>query len=293
MIGASLPLGGTELLVATGIVGLVIGSFLNVVIHRLPQILERQWRAECAELCGEGEPMPTAEAERYNLLWPPSTCPACGHRIRPWDNIPLLSYALLRGRCRSCRAPISPRYPAVELAAGLLGVLLAWRFGAALALAGGLVFAWTLLAASVIDFDHYLLPDVLTLPLLWVGLLFNLAHTFTTPADAVIGAVAGFLLLWLVYHGFRLLTGKEGMGRGDFKLLAALGAWCGWRMLPLIVLAAALLGVVIGGAWLLSGRRGRQHPIPFGPFLAAAGLVALIGGPAIVHAYITWITPAH
>jgi len=280
---------GSELLAAAGIVGLAVGSFLNVVIHRLPHVLERQWRAECAEFLGE---QPPAAGERYNLLWPPSTCPACGHRIRPWDNVPLLSYALLRGRCRNCRSRISARYPAVELTAGLLGVLLAWRFGATLALAGGLVFAWTLLAASVIDFDHYLLPDVLTLPLLWAGLLFNLAHTFATPAGAIIGAVAGFLLLWLVYHGFRLLTGKEGMGRGDFKLLAALGAWCGWRMLPLIVLAAALLGVVIGGAWLLSGRRGREHPIPFGPFLAAAGLLALVEGPTIVHAYIAWVAPA-
>jgi len=280
--------GGNWLLASAGVIGLAVGSFLNVVIHRLPRMLERQWRSECAELTGSE---PTPRAERYNLVWPPSTCPACGHRIRPWDNVPLLSYALLRGRCRDCRARISPRYPAVELAAGALAVLVAWRFGPTLAFAGALVFAWTLLAASVIDFDCYLLPDALTLPLIWAGLLINIPGTYASLRSAVIGAVAGFLVLWLVYHGFRLLTGKEGMGRGDFKLLAALGAWCGWPLLPLIVLAAAVLGVVIGGAWLMSGKRGRTHPIPFGPFLAGAGLLALLAGPAIVHAYLAWIAP--
>lgn len=280
---------GGWLLAAAGLVGLVVGSFLNVVVHRLPRILERQWREECAEATGAAAP----PAERYNLWVPPSTCPACGRGIRPWENIPLLSYALLRGRCRGCQARISARYPVIEAISGGLAVLVAWRFGPTLALAGALVFAWILLAASAIDIERYLLPDALTLPLLWCGLVFNVAGIFAPLTEAVIGAMAGYAVLWVVFHGFRLLTGKEGMGRGDFKLLAALGAWCGWRMLPLIILAGAALGAVIGGAWLLAGRRGREHPIPFGPFLAAAGLLALLVGPAIMSAYLGLIAPHH
>lgn len=285
--GPNLLLRGGWLLAAAVTVGLVVGSFLNVVVHRLPRMLERQWREDCAEAAGSEAPA----AERYNLVVPPSTCPACGRRIRPWENIPLVSYALLRGRCRGCGARISARYPAIEALSGALAVLLAWRFGPTPAFAGALLFAWMLLAASAIDLERYLLPDVLTLPLLWCGLLFNLADVYAPLSAAVIGAIAGYAVLWLVYHGFRLLTGKEGMGRGDFKLLAALGAWCGWRMLPLIILAGALLGAVVGGTWLLAGRRGREHPIPFGPFLAAAGLLALLAGPAIVSAYLGWISP--
>lgn len=281
---------GSWLLAAAGIVGLAVGSFLNVVIHRLPQMLEREWQAEHAEATGS---KPQGASPRYNLVVPPSTCPACGHRIRAWENIPLLSYLLLRGRCSNCKVRISARYPLIELLSGALAVVLAWRFGATLALAGALLFTWMLIAASAIDLEHYLLPDVLTLPLLWLGLLFNLPGTYTPLADAVIGAIAGYGVLWLVYHGFRLLTGKEGLGRGDFKLLAALGAWCGWQLLPLIILAAAGLGALIGGGWLLLGRRGREHPIPFGPFLAAAGVLALLAGPAIMHAYLAWAVARH
>ena len=281
-------LNGATLLAVTGVFGLIIGSFLNVVIHRLPRILERRWREECAELT---EGPPPAPAKPYNLVVPASACPACGRRIRAWENIPLISYLALRGRCAGCRTRISPRYPAIELLTALLSVAVIGHFGATPAGAGALVFTWTLIAAAAIDTEHYLLPDALTLPLLWLGLLFNAWNTYVPLREALIGAVAGYLVLWLVFYGFRLLTGKEGMGRGDFKLLACLGAWTGWRMLPLIVLAAAAMGALIGGAWLLLGRRGREHPIPFGPFLAAAGVLALLAGPAIVQAYLHWAVP--
>ena len=275
-------------LVAAGILGLVVGSFLNVVIHRLPRMLERRWREECAEFAGN--PPPETES-RYNLVVPASACPACGRKIRPWENIPLVSYLLLGGQCAGCTARISARYPAIELLTGLLSVAVVWRFGATPAGAGALVFTWTLIAASAIDIEHYLLPDALILPLLWLGLLFNAWDTYVPLQQAVVGAAAGYAALWVVFYAFRLLTGKEGMGRGDFKLLACLGAWTGWHMLLLIVMAAAGIGAVIGGAWLVASRRGREHPIPFGPFLAAAGVLALFVGPAIVHAYLHWVAP--
>ncbi len=281
-------LSGPVLLVVAGVFGLVVGSFLNVVVHRLPRMLERHWREECAEYVGS--PLPESDA-RYNLVVPASACPSCGRKIRPWENIPLVSYLALGGRCAGCKARISLRYPALELITGLLSVAVIWRFGATAAGAGALVFTWTLIAASAIDIEHYLLPDVLTLPLLWLGLLFNAWDTYVPLKQALIGAVAGYAVLWLVFYAFRLLTGKEGMGRGDFKLLACLGAWTGWHMLLLIVMAAAAIGAVVGGAWLLFSRRGREHPIPFGPFLAAAGVLALFEGPAIVHAYLHWVTP--
>jgi leader peptidase (prepilin peptidase) / N-methyltransferase len=279
---------GAGLLAAAGVVGLVVGSFLNVVIHRLPRMLERKWRNDCAEYTGATAADSSAP---YNLVVPRSACPACGRAIPAWENIPVVSWLALRGRCHGCGARISPRYPAVELLAAGLAVLLAWRFGPTPAFAGALLLAWTLVAAAFIDLDRLILPDILTLPLLWAGLLFNLTGTYVPLAEAVIGAAAGYLALWAVYHGFRLLTGKEGLGRGDFKLLAALGAWLGWRMLPLIVLAAAGAGIVLGGGWLVLSRRGREHPVPFGPFLAAGGLVALLAGPAIEHAYLAWLHP--
>ena len=282
---------GISLIAIAGGLGLIFGSFLNVVIHRLPRMLERRWRHECAEYMQQ-----TAEPEDheppYNLVVPASACPACQRKIRPWENIPVLSYLMLRGRCAGCNARISPRYPAIELLTGALSAAMVWRFGWSLASLGGLIFVWTLIAAAAIDLEHYLLPDALTLPLLWLGLLLNTWNVFVPLREAVIGAVAGYLALWLVFHTFRFLTGKEGMGRGDFKLLACLGAWTGWRMLPLIVLAAAVVGAIIGGSWLLFGKRGREHPIPFGPFLAAAGLLALMAGPPIVHAYMHWALPA-
>lgn len=279
---------GGWLVAAAALVGLVAGSFLNVVVHRLPKMLERRWHEDCADLTGSPAP---AAAPRYNLVVPRSACPACGRPIPGWENIPLLSWLALRGRCRGCGARISLRYPAIELLGGAMAALLAWRFGPTPAFAGGLLLGWALLAASAIDLEHLLLPDAITLPLLWAGLLFNLAATYVPLYEAVVGAVVGYLALWLVYHGFRLLTGKEGLGRGDFKLLAALGAWLGWRMLPLVVLAAAVFGSLIGGAWLIASRRGRQHPVPFGPFLAAGGFLALVAGPAIEHAYLAWLHP--
>jgi len=276
-------LSGNWLLAVAGIVGLVAGSFLNVVIHRLPIMLERRWQAETGEAPADSAP--------YNLVIPGSACPACGRKLHAWENIPVLSWLALRGRCAGCKARINPRYPIVELLTGALSVLAAWQFGATPAAAGALLLIWTLIAAAGIDLEHYILPDLLVLPLLWAGLLFNLFDTYRPLSEAVIGAVAGYLVLWIVYQIFRLLTGKEGLGYGDFKLLAALGAWLGWRMLPLIILAGALAGVVIGGAWLLLSRRGRTHPVPFGPFLVAGALLALFAGPAIADAYIGWINP--
>lgn len=266
-----------------GLFGLIVGSFLNVVIHRLPRMLEAEWRTQCAELAGT----PAGDGdERFNLLFPPSHCPSCKKPIKPWQNIPLLSFALLRGRCRHCDKPISWRYPLVEAAAGLLAALVIWRFGPTLAGLGALVFAWTLLALSVIDLDTQLLPDALTLPLLWLGLLVNLGNTLTPLPSAVLGASIGYLVLWSVYWAFRLLTGKEGMGYGDFKLLAAIGAWLGWSMLPLVILASSFVGAVVGIAMMLMQRQGRGTPMPFGPYLAAAGLIALIWGSELTGHYL-------
>jgi len=282
---------GISLIAIAGVLGLILGSFLNVVIHRLPRMLERRWRLECAEYMEQ--PVAAGDDESpYNLVVPASACPACQRKIRPWENIPVFSYLMLRGRCAGCGTHISLRYPAIELLTGILSATLVWRFGWSIMSLGSLIFTWTLIAAAAIDLEHYLLPDALILPLLWLGLLFNTWNVFVPLREAVIGAAAGYLALWLVFHAFRLLTGKEGMGRGDFKLLACLGAWTGWRMLPLVILAAAAVGAIIGGGWLLFSKRGREHPIPFGPFLAAAGLLALMAGPGIVHAYVHWALPA-
>ncbi|RRQ24467.1 prepilin peptidase [Guyparkeria sp. SCN-R1] len=268
--------------------GLLVGSFLNVVINRLPVIMEREWKRECrALLAGEDAPA-TADDEPFNLVRPRSTCPRCGSSIRAWQNIPVLSWLLLRGRCANCGQPISWQYPLVELASAALVGLAAWQFGpTALALAVFLL-SWALLAASVIDLKTQLLPDVFTLPLLWLGLLLPilLPDYHLTLDEAVLGAVFGYLALWSVYWLFRLLTGKEGMGFGDFKLLAALGAWLGWQMLPLVILFSALAGSLIGIAMILLLRHDRRIPIPFGPYLAIAGLVALYLGEPIMTAYL-------
>ena len=262
--------------------GLLVGSFLNVVIHRLPRMLERDWHAQCAELRGET----TDPAPRYNLLTPVSTCPSCGHRIRAWENIPVFSYLLLRGRCSQCGSAIGLRYPLVELTSGLLSVAVAWQFGPTPQALAALLLLWALLALTFIDYDTQLLPDQITLPLLWLGLLLNIDGLFVDLTSAVIGAAAGYLVLWTVYHLFRLLTGKEGMGFGDFKLLAMLGAWLGWQLLPQIVLVSSLVGAVTGVALILFRGRERNHPIPFGPYLAAAGLIALLWGPQINAGYL-------
>lgn len=265
-----------------GLFGLLVGSFLNVVIHRLPIMMQREWESQCAELRNE----PPIEHPTFNLSVPRSRCPSCGHGITALENIPVLSYLVLRGRCSACDAPISPRYPLVECAAGLLAAVAAWQWGPSLATLGALVFVWSLLALALIDADTQLLPDDITLPLLWAGLGFNLAGTFTSLSSAVVGAMAGYLSLWSVYWLFRLLTGKEGMGYGDFKLLAALGAWLGWQLLPVIILLSSIVGAVVGVVLMAFGRHGRGTPLPFGPYLAGAGVIALFVGHEINSRYL-------
>ncbi len=268
---------------AVAVLGLLVGSFLNVVILRLPVMLERQWRLECRQFLELPEPPPE---ERLDLLYPPSRCPHCGHRIRAWENVPVLSWLWLRGRCSRCREPISPRYPVIEGLTAILSLAVAWRFGVSPQTLWALVLTWSLIVLSVIDYDHQLLPDAITLPLLWLGLLLSLFGVFTDPRSAIIGAAAGYLLLWAVYQSFRLITGKEGMGYGDFKLLALLGAWLGWQMLPLIVLLSSLVGALAGVALILFRRRDRGLPIPFGPYLAVAGWIALMWGETINRWYL-------
>ena len=265
--------------------GLCVGSLLNVVIHRLPKMLDREWRAQCAELAAEGPPgvhPPADHSEApYNLWTPRSACPGCGKPIRAKHNIPLVSWIALRARCAACGARISARYPLVELAGGLVGAYAALRFGPSLAALGAMLYCWSLIALTVIDLDTQLLPDDITLPLLWGGLLFNLGNAFVPLGSAVIGAAAGYLALWLVFWGFKLLTGKEGMGYGDFKLLAAIGAWLGWQMLPLVILLSSVVGAVVGIGLMVFAGHGRDKPIPFGPYLAAAGVIALFWGAEI------------
>jgi leader peptidase (prepilin peptidase)/N-methyltransferase len=272
-------------LVLAAVVGLCVGSFLNVVIHRLPKMLERGWREQCADLAGE---MP-ADAPAYNLIVPRSQCPSCGHRIGALENIPVVSYLVLRGHCLACRAPISARYPIVELLAAFLSVAAVVRFGGLTPPAlAACVFLWILLALTLIDFDTQLLPDNLTLPLLWAGLLANVlgAAPIANLRDAVIGAIAGYLTLWLVYWLFKLIRGKEGMGYGDFKLLAALGAWLGWQMLPLIVLLSSVVGAAIGISLVVFKGRDHQTPLAFGPYLAIAGGIALFFGRSLIAIYL-------
>lgn len=266
----------------SALLGLAVGSFLNVVIHRLPKMLERQWRAECAELAGT----PVPPAERFNLLVPRSRCPACDHAITALENIPVVSYLALRGRCSACGAPISPRYPVVEALSGLLSGYAAWRFGFGAAAFGALLFAWVMITLAFIDLDTFYLPDNLTLPLLWGGLLLNLYGVFADLQSAVIGAAAGYLSLWLVFWMFKLATGKEGMGYGDFKLLAAIGAWLGWKMLPLVILVSSVVGAAVGIGLMVFARHEREKPIPFGPYLAVAGLIALFHGEGLTRAYL-------
>jgi leader peptidase (prepilin peptidase)/N-methyltransferase len=271
-------------LVFTALVGLCAGSFLNVVIHRLPKMLDRGWREQCADLAGEAPD----DAPRYNLIVPRSQCPACGHQIGALENIPVVSYLFLRGHCRACHAPISARYPVVEILAAALAVAAILRFGATPTALAACVFLWMLLALTLIDFDTQLLPDNLTLPLLWAGLLANLlgAAPAVSLHDAVIGAIAGYLALWAVYWLFKLIRGKEGMGYGDFKLLAALGAWLGWQMLPLIVLLSSVVGAAIGISLVVFKGRDHQIPLAFGPYLAIAGGIALFFGRSLIAIYL-------
>ena len=269
-------------LAASLLLGLCVGSFLNVVIHRLPRMMESEWRAQCAELRGEEAPGETP----LSLALPRSRCPHCGHQITALENIPVISYLWLRGRCAGCKAAISPRYPIIEALTGLLSAFTVWHFGPTLAAGAALCLIWALIALTFIDFDTQLLPDSITLPLLWLGLLFNLTGGFISLSTAVIGAMAGYLALWSVYWLFKLVTGKEGMGYGDFKLLAALGAWLGWQMLPAIILLSSVVGAVVGISLIVFARQGRNVPIPFGPYLAAAGVIALFWGAQITQKYL-------
>ena len=277
-------LGG--LAAVAGLLGLCVGSFLNVVIHRLPRMMEREWHAQCADLRGEA-PSP---AEALSLARPRSRCPSCGHQITVLENIPIVSYLILRGKCSKCAAPISPRYPVVEAATGLLSAYAAWHFGPTPQALGALIMLWALIALTAIDLDTQLLPDSITLPLLWIGLALNLAGTYVDISSAVIGAMVGYLTLWSVFWLFKLLTGKEGMGYGDFKLLAALGAWLGWQMLPVVILLSSIVGAVVGIGLIVFSRHGRNTPIPFGPYLAAAGIIALFWGPQLTRSYLGLMT---
>jgi leader peptidase (prepilin peptidase)/N-methyltransferase len=277
------------------LLGLVVGSFLNVVIYRLPIILEREWQSQAAEVLSPANAATTdpAPIPRFTLSTPRSACPKCQAPIKAWQNIPLISWLVLRGRCASCKAPISARYPLVELATGVLSAWVAWHFGFGMPAAGGLLVTWSLIALTGIDIDHQLLPDNITLPLMWAGLIAAVAvgpvvgaALPVSPRDAIIGAAAGYISLWLVFHAFKLVTGKEGMGYGDFKLFAALGAWLGWKMLPLVIILSAATGAVLGILMILLRGRDRSAPMPFGPYLAGAGWLAMMYGESLLDTYL-------
>ena len=269
--------------------GLCVGSFLNVVIYRLPAMLERDWRIQCHEYLELGEAKIDANLQQLSLSKPDSRCPHCGHKIRAWENIPVLSYFFLKGKCSSCSKAISIRYPLVELITGLLSVVVAIQYGVSLTTLAALLLTWSLVALTLIDYDKQLLPDDITLPLLWLGLLISFFDVFTDTQSSLMGAMLGYVVLWSVFQAFKLITGKEGMGFGDFKLLAALGAWLGWQLLPQIILLSSLVGAITGILMLLTGLTKRQQPIPFGPYLAAAGWIALMWGNDINHLYLSSI----
>lgn len=262
------------------LLSLIVGSFLNVVIIRLPIMMDRQWRQECRTLLQLEDP-DTDDPGTFNLAYPRSCCPHCAHTIRAVDNIPIISFLLLQGRCRNCQKPIALRYPLIEAATAVLGVCAALRFGISLQTAAALVLSWTLLCLAVIDWEHLLLPDSLTLPLLWLGLASSMYEVFTDLHSSLIGAMLGYTVLWMVYILYKQLSGKEGMGHGDFKLLAALGAWLGWQLLPMLILLAALSGTLFGTGQILFAGKQRSSPIPFGPHLALSGWCILLWGEAI------------
>ncbi|MDP1660187.1 MAG: A24 family peptidase [Methylotenera sp.] len=264
------------------ILGLMVGSFLNVVIHRLPKMMEREWHNNCLELQGKE----ISETSRYTLAHPRSACPNCGHKITALENIPVISYLFLKGQCSGCKSTISIRYPLIEALTGILIGLVSWKFGYTSITIFAWIFTFALISLTFIDFDTQLLPDDITLPLLWLGLLFNLNYGFTDLKSAVIGAIAGYLILWSIYWAFKLVTGKEGMGYGDFKLLAAIGAWFGWQLLPAVILLSSVLGAVIGISLIVFTKRGREIPMPFGPFLAIGGIAALFLGPQLASYYL-------
>lgn len=270
------------------IIGLIAGSFLNVVIYRLPRMLDREWRQQCAGLAGETIDV---SLQPFNLFLPRSACPHCGHKITALESIPVAGYVVLGGHCSQCRASISVRYPAIEVLTGFISGFAAWHFGYGFAAFAALVFICALIALACIDMDTQLLPNDITLPMLWAGLLVNLGDGFTDIRSAIIGAVAGYLMLWSVYWCFKLVTGKEGMGYGDFKLLAVIGAWLGWQMLPLVILFSSVTGSIVGVGLIIMAKRGRHSPIPFGPYLAGSGLIALFWGNQINRVYFDLLQP--
>jgi leader peptidase (prepilin peptidase)/N-methyltransferase len=267
------------------LLGAIIGSFINVVSYRLPRMMERSWRSQCHEFLDIPPATEDGPFSSFNLAFPPSHCPHCRHSIRWWENIPVISYLWLKGKCSECHKPISIRYPAVELITAVMSGIVAWQQGPTAGLLALLLLTWVLVTVTLIDYDKHLLPDDITLPLLWLGLVLNLFHLFTSLHDAVIGAIAGYLILWSTYWGFRLLARKEGMGYGDFKLLAALGAWFGWQALPCIILLSSATGALIGSAVLFAKKQGRQTPIPFGPFLAFAGWAYALWGDPLARTF--------
>jgi len=278
------------------ILGLLIGSFLNVVILRLPVLLHRQWHSDCLEYLTEHHPQQLHRQHigqenlpTFNLITPGSRCPSCGHAIRAWENIPVISYVMLGGRCSQCKTPISVRYPLIELVSGVLAAVTAWQFGVTPAAMAAIILTWALICLTMIDYDHLYLPDTIVLPLLWLGMILNSQNLFTDIYSALYGAVAGYLALWIVYQLFKLLTKKEGMGYGDFKLLAMLGAWLGWQMLPAIILLSSLVGSLVGVSLIIFNKHSRGKPIPFGPYLATAGWIALLWGTELNNAYLNWL----
>jgi leader peptidase (prepilin peptidase)/N-methyltransferase len=281
------------------VLSLLVGSFLNVVIYRLPVMMELAWKAEIKEYSASLDSSKvnsetdstTNNDEVFNLVKPDSTCPKCQHKIRAWENIPVISWLFLAGKCSQCKNPISVRYPLVELATGLLSALVAWHFGFGLAGFAAVLATWLLVAMTFIDLDTMLLPDQLTLPLLWIGLLISIDGPFVSTQDAIIGAAVGYLCLWSLYWAFKLLTGKEGMGYGDFKLLAAIGAWVGWQHLPVVVLLSSFVGAIVGITLLSIQGKDKSQPIPFGPYLATAGWLTLLYGDWFVELYWQWILP--
>lgn len=277
------------LLLLAAVLGLVVGSFLNVVIYRLPLMLFREWREQCTEFMAEDHSKITALPSNFSLLRPASHCPNCQRPVRAYENIPVISYLWLRGRCPGCQQPISYRYPGMEIAACLSSLIVAYYFGFGWPLLAALIFTWVLLCITMIDIDHQIIPDNLSLPGLWLGLAVNLFQVFTTPQSAIVGAMVGYSSLWLLTYGYKLLTGKVGMGHGDFKLFAMLGAWLGWQMLPLIILLSSLVGTVIGITILLVRRQNHNTPLPFGPYLAIAGWIALIWGNSMMLAYLPYL----
>lgn len=269
-------------IMAASILGLLVGSFLNVVIYRLPEMMRRNWSEQCAELRGEAfEKQPA-----FNLISPRSACPECGHKISVWENIPIISYLVLRGRCSQCHERIPLRYPLVEAVTAVLSGVVAWHFGYGIITAAVLIFVWALIVLAVIDINTQLLPDDITLPLLWLGLLINLNNVFTDSQSSIIGAVAGYLSLWSIYWFFKLLTGKEGMGYGDFKLLSAIGAWLGWSMLPVVIIFSSLVGALVGIGLIIAAKLQKNIPIPFGPYLVGGALIALFWGEELTHRYL-------